>query len=152
MEPRMSLRIVVINGPNLNLLGTREPDIYGSLSLDEISSKIKIEASKRGIEVEFRQSNHEGEIINLLQAAPRNFDGVILNPAGYSHTSVAILDAILGIEIPVVEVHLSNIHAREEFRQQSITARGSAGMICGFGWYGYIMALEALRERLSQPQ
>ncbi len=146
----MSLRIVVINGPNLNLLGAREPGIYGALSLDEINSKIRIEASKRDIQVEFRQSNHEGEIINLLQAAPRNFDGVILNPAGYSHTSVAILDAILGMEIPVVEVHLTNIHAREGFRETSITARGSRGMICGFGWYGYIMALEALREKLTQ--
>jgi len=152
MEAKMSIKVVVINGPNLNLLGKREPEVYGSLTLEEINREIEKEAEKIGAEVTFHQTNLEGEIVNLIQAAPNEFDAVIINPAGYSHTSVAILDAILGIDIPVVEVHLSNIHSREEFRHRSITARGAIGTISGFGSFGYIMALEAIVERLKEEK
>ena len=146
----MIIKVVVINGPNLNLLGKREPEVYGSLTLDEMNRRLEDEAPKMGIEVTFHQSNLEGEIVDLIQTAPSEFDAVIINPAGYSHTSVAILDAILAVKIPVVEVHLSNIHSREEFRHKSITARGALGTISGFGWYGYKMALEVLHDRLSK--
>ena len=139
-------KIVVINGPNLNLTGTREPDIYGADTLDEINEYVGHEAAGLGIEVTFFQSNIEGEIIDRLQQAGRKADGVILNPGGYSHTSVAILDAVKSISVPVVEVHLSNICAREDFRQTSVTARGAHGLISGFGKHGYVLALQALKE------
>ncbi len=142
-------KIVVINGPNLNLTGTREPEIYGAETLDEINEYITSEAALLETEVVFFQSNIEGEIIDRLQQAGREADGVIINPGGYSHTSVAILDAVNSIPIPVVEVHLSNIHAREDFRQTSVTARGAYGLISGFGKHGYVLALHALKEIIS---
>ena len=148
----MSIKIAIINGPNLNLLGKREPELYGSLTLDEINHRISTEAAGMDVEVTFHQTNIEGEIVNLIQSAPSEFDALIINPAGYSHTSVAILDAILGIDIPVVEIHLSNIHSREEFRHKSITGRGAIGIISGFGWFGYKMALEALVEKLADGE
>jgi len=139
-------KVVVINGPNLNLTGTREPEIYGADTLDEINEYVGQNAAECGIETAFFQSNIEGEIINRLQHADREVDGVILNPGGYSHTSVAILDAIKSLTIPVIEVHLSNIYAREDFRHTSVTARGARGLISGFGKHGYVLALQALME------
>lgn len=142
-------KILVIHGPNLNLLGTREPEIYGSDSLAEINNAISALAAELGFEVDCRQSNHEGEIIDWLQEARGNAVGVIINPAGYSHTSVALLDAILAIELPVVEVHLSNIYKREELRQRSLTAKGAIGVITGLGKDGYLLALRFLAEKLK---
>ena len=139
-------KIVVINGPNLNLTGTREPEIYGTDTLDVINEYVGREATGLGIEATFYQSNIEGEIIDRLQQADREADGVILNPGGYSHTSVAILDAVKSISLPVIEVHLSNIYAREDFRQTLVTACGSKGLITGFGKHGYVLALQALME------
>ena len=141
------MKILVLNGPNLNLLGSREPNIYGSETLSQIEDKIKAYANKKNIDVLFFQSNIEGELINKIQNC--NSDGIIINPAAYSHTSVAIRDAISAVKIPTVEIHLSNIHAREEFRHKSITAPVCIGQICGFGSDGYILALKALYNKLS---
>jgi 3-dehydroquinate dehydratase II len=142
-------RILVLHGPNLNLLGEREPDIYGSLSLEEINAKIEEEAGKLDITLTFQQSNSEGTLINALHEARSNQDGVIFNPAGYTHTSVALRDAISSIAIPVIEVHLSNIHAREAFRHTSLTSGACAGILCGFGWRSYLYGLRALAELLE---
>jgi 3-dehydroquinate dehydratase-2 len=139
-------RVMVIHGPNLNLLGDREPELYGSETLDRINESMRRVASELGQELAFHQSDTEGEIIDLLHRADRDFDGVVINPAGYSHTSVAILDALKSISIPVVEVHLSNIFKREEFRQRSLTAMGAWGLVSGFGKLGYNLALRALQE------
>ncbi len=143
------MKIFVINGPNLNLLGEREPTVYGSLSLNDINDTLRAYAGRHSIELEFFQGNSEGEIINVLHRARKEAQGVIINPGGYSHTSVAILDAINASELPVVEVHISNVHKREEFRQNFLTARACRGVITGFGAHGYILALEALREILG---
>jgi len=136
------MKILVINGPNLNLLGVREPEIYGSTTLDTIEKEI-FEYSKNfpGVEVEFFQSNHEGEIVEKIQAAMGEKDGIIINPAAYTHTSVAIGDAIKAVKVPAVEVHLSNINSREEFRKKSLTAPSCIGQISGFGKEGYLAAL-----------
>jgi 3-dehydroquinate dehydratase-2 len=142
-------RILVLNGPNLNLLGEREPDIYGSLSLEEINAKIEEEARDLDVTLTFQQSNSEGALINALHQARTDQDGVIFNPAGYTHTSVALRDAISSILIPVIEVHLSNIHTRESFRRTSLTAGACAGMLCGFGWRSYLLGLRALAELLE---
>lgn len=138
------MKILVINGPNLNLLGTREPTIYGKDTLASISDEIRQHAQKLGVEVEFFQSNCEGEIIDALHSARENADGVILNAGAYTHYSIAIRDAISAIERPVVEVHLSNVHAREEFRKNSVIAPVCKGTISGFGKESYILALYAL--------
>jgi len=136
---------MVINGPNLNLLGQREPEIYGDDSLDQINESMTEVAAELDLELSFHQSDIEGEIIDLLHRAGRESDAVIINPAGYSHTSVAILDALKSISLPAVEVHLSNIYKREEFRQRSLTASGVWGLVSGFGKLGYHLALRALR-------
>lgn len=137
------MKLLIINGPNLNLLGIREKNVYGTMSYTNICEYILAEAKKLNVELEIVQSNSEGEIINFLHNAIGNFEGVIINPGAYTHYSYAIHDAIKGISIKTVEVHLSNIHAREEFRSKSVTAPACLGQISGFGHYGYIMAIMA---------
>jgi len=134
--------VLVINGPNLNMLGTREPDRYGDMTLDDICRKIKVHAEQNEIRVEFFQSNMEGELINRVQEAPARFSGIIMNAGAYSHTSIAMRDAVSGIPIPVVEVHISNVYNREGFRHHSYLAPVCAGSIVGFGYLSYILALE----------
>ncbi len=143
------MRVLVLNGPNLNLLGEREPGIYGSTSLDALCSHLTSAAEAMGMTVCFAQSNHEGEIIDILHAARSECDGVILNAGAYTHYSIAIRDAISAIKIPVVEVHLSNIHAREEFRHTSVIAPVCIGQISGFGTDSYDLALTALAFRFN---
>ncbi len=136
-------RIFIINGPNLNMLGTRQPEIYGSDTLADIETDCREKAKQLNVEIDFFQSNHEGEIVTAIQQARGHFDAVIINPAAYSHTSVAIMDALLACDMKVVEVHLSNIHRREEFRRHSYVSMAADGVICGFGKQGYLLALEA---------
>ena len=139
------MRVMVINGPNLNMVGVREKGIYGTRSFEDICNYIKDEAKKRNIEIELYQSSIEGEIINQIHKCYYDgFDGIIINPGAYTHYSYAIHDAIKSVNINTVEVHLSNIHAREEFRHKSVTAPACIGQICGFGENGYILALDAL--------
>jgi 3-dehydroquinate dehydratase-2 len=138
------MKILVIHGPNLQLLGKREPEIYGSASLKQINSKIRKHAKSLGVLVTVFQSNHEGEIADKIGSAAGTYDGLVINPAAYTHTSIAIRDAIAGSGIPAVEVHLSNISAREEFRRHSLTAPVCKGTIAGFGSMGYLLAIEAL--------
>ena len=137
--------ILILNGPNLNLLGTREPAIYGTRTFDDYLAELR--AAFAGITIDLLQSNVEGELIDALQAADTDRDGVVMNAAGYTHTSVAIRDTIAGLKIPVVEVHISNIYDREDFRERSITAAKCAGVITGFGLEGYRMAIEHLLRR-----
>ena len=134
--------VIVINGPNLNMLGTRDPNLYGSMTLDEINQKMIDHARKSNITLEFFHSNIEGEIVSQIQQSVGHFNGIIINAGAYSHTSIAIRDAIAGISIPVVEVHISNIFGREEFRHRSYLAPVCAGSIVGFGYLSYILALE----------
>lgn len=136
------MKILIINGPNLNLLGTREPDVYGSETLQDINNYLVDSVSKENIQLEFYQSNIEGEIVDKIQSANNSIDGLIINPAAYSHTSVAIHDALKILSIPIVEVHLSNTHAREYFRQHLITAKAANGVIAGLGKEGYSFALK----------
>lgn len=145
----MSGKIFVINGPNLGALGKREPGIYGALTLNDIESLCEREAESLGLSVEFRQSNHEGQMVDWLHEAAERAAGVALNPAAYGHTSVALHDAVRAIAIPVVELHLSNIHAREEFRHKSLVAPVAAGVICGFGAASYALALRALADLIG---
>lgn len=144
------MKILFLNGPNLNLLGTREPDKYGKDTLKDIEEFIKEEADKINTCIEFYQSNIEGELVNKIQEAKNNFDGIVINPAAYTHTSVAIRDAILAVEIPAVEIHLSNIHTREEFRKTSLTAPACIGQITGFGKYSYKLGLIAITDFLNK--
>lgn len=138
------MKILVIHGPNLNLLGQREPEHYGSLTLENINEKITKFATSNNVEVSFFQSNIEGEIVSKIQEAGKNhFTGIVINPAAYTHTSVAIRDAISGIKTPCIEVHLSNVYKREEFRHKSLSAPVCVGQICGFGAESYILALKA---------
>ena len=143
------MKVLVLNGPNLNLLGIREPGIYGSLTLDEINERLVARGSELGIEIRFAQSNGEGELIDLIQGAVGWADAILINPGGYSHTSVAIRDAIAGVGVPTVEVHLSNPSAREEFRHTDVVAGACTGVVAGFGWRSYLMALEAAADLAS---
>jgi 3-dehydroquinate dehydratase-2 len=140
----MKQKILVIHGPNLNMLGKREPEKYGTSTLDEINATIEAHGNKAGIEVHVCQSNHEGSIVDKIQQARDIFDALIINPAAYTHTSIAIRDAILLLDIPVIEIHLSNIFKRESFRHKSLLCDVVTGQITGFGMYGYIMALDAM--------
>lgn len=144
------MKIAVIQGPNLNMLGIREQHIYGPMSLDQIHDQLKNAAEQNGVEVEFFQSNLEGEIVDRIQECLGTVDGIMINPAAYSHTSIAIKDALSAVAMPVVEVHISNIYKREEFRQKSITAGASTGVISGFGPFGYHMGLIALMQIITE--
>jgi len=137
------MNILFINGPNLNLLGKREPGIYGNLTLDEIEKMVREKATELKVQVEFKQSNSEGDIITWIQQAVGKYDSIVLNAGAYTHTSIAIRDAIAAVKIPTIEIHLSNIHAREEFRRHSMIAPVCVGQISGFGAYSYILGLIA---------
>jgi len=143
------MKILVLNGPNLNLLGKREPGIYGSQTLEDIMDAVVTRGKDLGVAVETFQSNEEGTLVTRLQECSGRYDGVILNPAGYTHTSVALRDAVLACDVPCVEVHLSNPHQREEFRHRSFTAGACVGQISGFGGTSYLLALQGLLELLK---
>ena len=145
-------KVLILNGPNLNMLGTREPEVYGKTTLRDIETACRKRAKELGLAVDFRQSNSEGELVGWIQDAAGTAQGIIVNPGAYTHTSVAILDALLAVGLPVVEVHLSNIHRREDFRHHSYVSKAAQGIICGFGARGYIMALEAMAESLIESQ
>ena len=136
-------KIIIINGPNLNLLGQREDDIYGKNTLEDIKKICENKANKN-LKIDFYQSNNEGEIINKIQEVPEIYDGLIINPAAFTHSSIAILDSLRAINKPKIEIHLSNIYAREEYRKKSITSEGVNGLICGFGPNSYILGIEAI--------
>ena len=142
----MTKKILIINGPNLNLLGDREKSKYGNDTLEMVRKKCESHAKLIHFEIKFEQSNVEGEIVTIIQKAKGTFDGIIINAAGYTHTSVSILDALLAIKLPVIEVHITNIYNREDFRSKSLISRAAKGIICGFGINGYIMALDSMKE------
>jgi len=143
------MKLLVINGPNINFLGIREKNIYGSKDYNFLCNYIKDEAAKLEVDVDIVQSNIEGEIINFIQASYGKYDGIIINPGAYTHYSIAIYDALMSIDINIIEVHISNIHKREEFRRKSVTAPACLGQLCGFGFYGYIMAISAMIEAVE---
>ena len=137
------MRVLFLNGPNLNLLGTREPEVYGQLTLADIEAKVRVRAGELGVEIDFFQSNLEGELVNWIQQAKKNHDAIVINAAAYTHTSVALRDAIAAVGVPTIEIHLSNIHARETFRHTSMISPVCRGQICGFGANSYILGLQA---------
>ncbi|HEX9663615.1 MAG TPA: type II 3-dehydroquinate dehydratase [Candidatus Binatia bacterium] len=141
-------KILVLNGPNLNLLGKRQPDIYGRLTLEQINRKIRALAKELGVDVDIRQSNHEGELVTWIQQAPGQFGAIVINPAAYTHSSVAMKDAITSVGLPTIEIHLSNIHKREPFRHHSYIAEAAVGQIAGFGADSYLLGLRAAAARL----
>lgn len=145
ISPTGTLKISVIHGPNLNLLGLREPDIYGTDTFEDTNRKIREHAKEIGVEVRIVQSNHEGEIIDAVQDAVNWADAIVINPGAYTHYSYAIADAIRAVRLPAVEVHISNVHAREEYRRQSVIAPAAVGQIAGFGTASYLLALDAAR-------
>ena len=145
----MSHKILVINGPNLNLLGTREKEKYGQSTLEDIRKKCESYAKKTGIIIKFEQSNVEGEIVNIIQDAKKKYDGIVINAGGYTHTSVAILDALLAVKIPTIELHITNIYKREEFRHKSLISKAADGIICGLGVSGYLMAIDGIKKILN---
>lgn len=140
--------VLILNGPNLNLLGTRQPEVYGKTTLADVEALCAAEAARLGLDMQFAQSNHEGALIDLIHQARSKHDGIVLNAGAYTHTSIALMDAIASVELPVVEVHLSNIHARESYRHTSYIAAVALGQICGFGAHGYVLALQALQQRV----
>lgn len=144
------MKILILHGPNLNLLGTREPGVYGTLTLDGINKAISILAEDLNCEVSIIQSNSEGDLVSAIQSASGKFDGIVINPAAYTHTSVAIRDALSAVAMPAVEVHLSNIHSREEFRSKSFIAPVVLGQICGFGADSYLLGLSALCKHIKK--
>ncbi len=145
----MAPTILVLNGPNLNILGAREPDVYGHETLADIEAACARRASALGLKVEFRQSNNEGELVDWIQGARNGYAGLIVNAGAYTHTSVALLDALLACDVPVIEVHLSNILQRDDFRHHSYVSKAARGVICGFGGFGYEMALDAAARMLQ---
>jgi len=150
IAPSAALKILVLHGPNLNLLGLREPDIYGTDTYDDMNRKIEAYAKQSGVQVQITQSNHEGVLIDAIHDAVGWADGIIINPGAYTHYSHAIADAIRGVRLPVVEVHMTNVHAREEFRRHSVVAPAAVGQIAGFGTASYLLALDAIRATIDQ--
>jgi len=142
--------VLILNGPNLNLLGTRQPEVYGHATLADIEAMCRARAEALGLTLDFEQSNHEGALVDAIHAARGRHDGIILNAGAYTHTSVALMDAISAAELPTIELHLSNIHARERFRHRSYIAAVALGVICGFGARGYVLAIDALRGHLER--
>jgi 3-dehydroquinate dehydratase-2 len=145
-------RVLLLNGPNLNLLGLREPEVYGRETLADIVGELRSFASERGVEMSDFQSNSEGELVTAIHGARDTADGIVLNPGAYTHYSIAIRDAIAGVALPVVETHLSNVHAREPFRRESVLAPVCVGVVAGFGRHSYFVALEALLRHLGHEQ
>ena len=141
--------VLILNGPNLNLLGTRQPEVYGSTTLAQVEEMCRTHADHLGMGIDFTQSNHEGALVDHIHAAKGTHDGIILNAGAYTHTSIALMDAIASVELPAIELHLSNVHAREEFRHRSYIARVSVGIICGFGPRGYTLAMDAMHSHLE---
>lgn len=146
------IRILILHGPNLNLLGSREQSVYGTAPLDEVDAAISKLAEELAVEVDIRQSNSEGELVTWIQEARRGYQGIVINPAGYTHTSIAIRDALAAVNLPTIEVHLSNIHRREEFRHRSYVAGVATGQIAGLGPTGYLLALRGLHDYLTAPR
>jgi len=146
----MTKKILIINGPNLNLLGEREETKYGKVTLEEVKKNCEFHAKSINVEIHFYQSNIEGEIVEMIQKAKGNYNGIIINAAGYTHTSVAILDSLLAVKLPTIEVHITNIYNREEFRKKSLISKAANGIICGFGVNGYIMALDSMKEIINK--
>tara|TARA_B100001175_G_scaffold316363_1_gene330095 strand:+ start:1443 stop:1883 length:441 start_codon:yes stop_codon:yes gene_type:complete len=146
----MTEKILVINGPNLNLLGSREKEKYGNVSLQDIQKKCEDHAAKIGLEIDFKQSNVEGEIVNFVQDARKKYKGIVINAGGYTHTSVAILDALLAVKKPTIELHITNIYKREDFRHKSLISKAADGIICGLGAEGYIMALDGIKNLIQK--
>lgn len=146
----MALRLLILNGPNLNLLGTREPEIYGTTTLAAIEKTCRDFAELLAADVDFRQSNHEGELVDLIQAARENADAILINPAGYSFTSIAILDALKTFSGPIIEIHISNIHARDELHRHSVLSSVATGVVCGLGPYGYVVAIQTAAQMLGK--
>ncbi|CZE47265.1 type II 3-dehydroquinate dehydratase [Campylobacter geochelonis] len=144
------MKIVVIQGPNINMLGTRETSVYGSMKMEDIHAQMKVVAEQNGVDIEFFQTNFEGEIVDKIQECFGDSDGIIINPAAYTHTSIAIRDAIAAVNLPVIEVHISNIARREEFRQKSLISAVTAGQIIGFGPVGYHLAMIAMLQIFEQ--
>ena len=142
------MRVLVLHGPNLNLLGTREPEVYGTRGLDRIEADLAALGRKLGIEIECFQSNHEGALVDRVQGASGSFDGILINPAAYTHTSVALRDALVAVGLPFVEVHLSNVHAREPFRRRSLLSDRAVGVVTGFGAESYLLGLRGLAAHL----
>ena len=151
-----TIRLLVLHGPNLNLLGTREPEVYGTLTLSALDDLIRAAAKEAGAEVDIRQSNDEGELVGWIQAARGQYDALVINAAAYTHTSIAIRDAIAAVEIPAIDVHLSNIHRREAFRRRSYVAQVAVGQVSGFGAHSYVLGIQAavhhLRGRKGNPE
>lgn len=141
---RVKMKILVINGPNINFLGIREPNLYGNKTYQNLCDDLQRYAKEKNIEINLRQSNVEGEVVGFIQDAYNKFDGIVINPAAYTHYSIAIFDALKAVNLPTIEVHISNIHAREDFRKKSVTAPACVGQISGLGFHGYKLAIDAL--------